>query len=58
MQLQILSFEISITVYLKNAWCQTANSLVKQDDSVGDISNGLLAELPTIFDRFSPQVIT
>ena len=49
-------FEISNTVYLKNAWCLAYailhQSIVIQGNSVGVLFNGLLAELPTIVDSF------
>ena len=55
---------ILITVYLENAWCLVYvilhQSVVIQGSSVGVRFNGLLAELRTILESFSPvpQVIT
>ena len=57
-------FEILITVHLENAWCLVYKilyqSIVTQGNSAGALFNGLLAELPTFLDSFSPilQVIT
>ena len=57
-------FEILNTVYLENAWCLIDTilhqSIVMQDNSVGVLFKGLLAELPAILHSFSPvqQVIT
>ena len=57
-------FEILITVYPENAWCLVYKilhqSIAMQGNSAGALFDGLLAELPTILDCFSPvpQVIT
>ena len=50
------SFEILITLYLKNAWCLVYKilyqSMVVQGNSAGALFNGLLAELPAFIGSF------
>ena len=49
-------FEILITVYLDNAWCQLLHqSIVMQGNSAGALFDDLLTKLPTILDSFFHQ---